>query len=77
MRQHSGRTSLASDARPSWRRGKAFLGLSVLSLLLAGCGQKGPLELPLPARPTPAAADVPPPPVLQPVAPASAPSSPR
>ncbi|UUX96532.1 LPS translocon maturation chaperone LptM [Aquabacterium sp. J223] len=76
MQQHSGRTSLASGARPSGRRGVGLIAAAA-ALVLAGCGQKGPLELPLPARPAPATADVPPPPVLQPSTPASAPSSRR
>ncbi|URI11839.1 lipoprotein [Aquincola tertiaricarbonis] len=37
--------------RPSWLRGLGALASITLVLGLAGCGQKGPLELPPAAQP--------------------------
>ena len=41
-------------------RGRLALGAALMALLLAGCGQKGPLKLPpAPAQPASAAASAP------------------
>jgi predicted small lipoprotein YifL len=59
-------TGTDGQRRPCDATRRAWLGLGALALLLAGCGRKGPLELPPAedgappegARPTPPPSDV-------------------
>jgi predicted small lipoprotein YifL len=54
--------------KPAFHLPRAAAVFAILTCLLAGCGQKGPLYLPKPTAAKPAAQTIPPAPATQPAA---------